>query len=68
MALNQQTLQVIGVLSTELASAQSADDTERLAAIVVACRTVEQRALAHLADRVEPVDLVNAQALVELGW
>lgn len=64
MALADQTLSTIGILSAEVAAAESEDSHERLAAVVAACRSVEQRALAQLAE------LLAAQvdALAALGW
>jgi hypothetical protein len=70
MSLSDSTLAVIGSLSAELAAAETASDAERLAALVAACRTVEQRALASLSGRLTPLELLQAQqdALTALGW
>ena len=70
MPLAQQTLDVVGQLSAELAEAQRIDDAERLAALVAACRLVEAEALRQLASRVTSLELLDAQAqaLSALGW
>lgn len=70
MALADQTLSTIGILSAEVAAAEPEDSHERLAAVVAACRSVEQRALAQLAGRVSQAELLAAQvdALAALGW
>ena len=70
MPLAQQTLDVVGQLSAELAEAQRIDDAERLAALVAACRLVEAEALRQLASRVTSLELLDAQALAlsALGW
>lgn len=70
MALSEQTLVNVGLLSAELAAAESVDDTERLAALVAACRTVEARALVALSERISQSEILVAQqeALAALGW
>lgn len=70
MTLSEQTLVDIGVLSSELASAESENDLMRLAALVAACRSIEQKALASLSGKVTQSEILNAQveALTALGW
>lgn len=70
MSLADQTLATIGILSAEVAAAEMEDSHERLAAVVAACRSVEQRALVALSGRVSQVELLAAQveALTSLGW
>lgn len=70
MPLADQTLNTIGILSAEVAAAEADDSHERLAAVVAACRRVEQRALTSLAGRVSQAQMLAAQvdALAALGW
>ena len=70
MVLTEQTLEAVSFLSAELAAAEHDDDAQRLAALVAACRAVEQRALTALASRLTAVELLAAQteALLTLGW
>lgn len=70
MALTEQSLVTISMLSAEVAAAEVEDSPERLAALVVACRSVEQRALALLASRTGQAEMLAAQfeALVALEW
>lgn len=70
MTLSEQTLINIGTLSAELAGAEVEGDSTRLAALVAACRSIEQRALASLAGKVTQGEILTAQveALTALGW
>lgn len=68
--METETLAAISTMSAELSSAESDSDPTRLAALVAACRTVEARALAALANRVPQSQILAAQAaaLSALGW
>lgn len=70
MTLTEQTLSTIGALSAEAAAAEADDDCARLTALIAACRSVEQRALASLAGWVTQTEMLSAQvdALAALGW
>ena len=70
MIMENETLAAISSMSAELYVAENDPDPKRLAALIAACRTVEARALATLANRVSQTEILAAQsaAVSTLGW